>query len=776
MAAKSLVIVESPAKAKTINKYLGDGFQVLASMGHIRDLPTNRLGVDLEKGDFEPNYITMPSKKKVITELSAAAKKAKDVYLAPDPDREGEAICFHLQAAVIPEKTPTYRVLFNEITKVAVQKAIANPGTTNNNRVDAQQARRILDRLVGYLISPVLWKKVKRGISAGRVQSVALRMIVEREYEIVAFDKEEYWSFYADVEGAEKPQFRVRLVRWEGQAIRQGNKATKRAIENEEQAREVEKVLRSNPFVISDIKRKARKQNPATPFTTSKLQQDASRALGYSVKRVMMIAQKLYEGIEIEGEPVGLITYMRTDSTRVSEEAITQVRDYITKEYTPEYLPEEARRPKQKANAQDGHEAIRPTQVGLTPDSVADSLSNEELRLYTLIWRRFVASQMTAKKMDETILTIQSGDGELEARGLVTTFPGFSTLYTEKKSTAQKDDEGDKADLPALEEGETLKVHEIELKQNYTKPPARYSEASLVKALEENGIGRPSTYASILSTIQSRDYVEKRDARFWPSELGMVVIDLLTKSFPDLMDIKYTARMESRLDEVEAGELSWTELLKIFYDGFKTELEEAEANMPNMKRDGLHTDLKCEECGREVVIKSGKYGQFLSCSGYPDCKYAKKIKDMKIEDTEIPVLKVMIGKGDDAPQTLDKPCPDCGGELVRKRGRYGEFVACSNYPECKHIHKETIGVKCPSDGCDGEIQLKKSKRGKIFYSCVNYPKCDYVSWDKPTGEACPDCAAPTTFEKKRKKDPVIYCSKKECGFSRSLEEEAVVSS
>lgn len=769
---KSLVIVESPAKAKTINKYLGDDFKVMASMGHVRDLPTNKLGVHLDQ-DFAPDYIVMPSKQKIISELKSEAKKADAIYLAPDPDREGEAICWHLESSVVPEKKPVFRVMFNEITKNAIKAAISNPGKMDMNRVDAQQARRILDRLVGYLISPVLWKKVKRGISAGRVQSVALRMIVDREYEILSFNTEEYWTFHAQLEGGEKPDFKTRMVKWKGETVRVGNKTAKCAIDNEKMAREIEALLKSGQFRVDSIKRKAKRQNPPAPFTTSKLQQDASRALGFSVKKTMMVAQKLYEGIEIEGEPTGLITYMRTDSTRVSDEALGQVREFIGSNYAPEYLPAEARKLKQKANIQDGHECIRPTHPDYTPEMMAPHLDKDEQRLYGLIWKRFVASQMTAKLMDETVLDIHAAEGQFEAKGLVTTFPGFSTLYTEKPSEGSGDDEKS-SDLPRLEEGEILKVLELEARQNFTRPPARYSEASLVKALEENGIGRPSTYASIIATIQNRDYVEKRDRRFHPSELGMVVTDLLTKSFPDLMDIKYTAHMEDRLDEVEAGSRTWKNLLKDFYLGFETNLKAAESDMPNMKRDGLKTDLVCEDCGSPVVIKTGKYGQFLSCSNYPDCTYAKKIKDVDPESTNVPVLKAMIGNVQGADEALNIPCPDCKkGELVRKRGRYGEFVACTNYPDCKYIHKETIGVPCPKDGCDGQVHVKKSKKGKVFFSCTNYPKCQYVSWDRPTGEKCPDCGAVTLYQKERKKQLTHYCSVKECGFSREVEPESL---
>ncbi|CAM2008658.1 type I DNA topoisomerase [Acanthopleuribacter pedis] len=764
--AKSLVIVESPAKAKTINKYLGKDFKVLASMGHIRDLPTNKLGVDLEH-DFEPDYTAMASKRKIISELKSEAKKAESVYLAPDPDREGEAICWHLQQGVIPEGKQVFRVMFNEITKKAVQAAIDNPGAVNMHLVDAQQARRILDRLVGYLISPVLWKKVKRGISAGRVQSVALRMIVDREYEILAFDPVEFWTFVGLFEGSSKPEFKAKLVKWQGETLKQGNKDAKRNIANAEQADEIEKALKAAQFAISSVKRKAKKQNPPPPFTTSKLQQEASRALGFTVKKTMMLAQKLYEGIEIDGDPVGLITYMRTDSMRVSEEAINQVREYIGEQFDDTYLPAEARRVKQKKNIQDGHEAIRPTHVEFSPEYLAKRLEKDEARLYTLIWKRFVASQMAAKEMDETVLEITAADGLFEAKGLVTTFAGFTTLYTEAGS--EKSESGN--DLPKLEEGEILKVNELEKKQNHTKPPSRYTEASLVKALEENGIGRPSTYAAIIATIQNRDYVEKREGRFLPSDLGVVVTSLLTTSFPDLMDTHYTARMEGRLDEVEHGSLTWKHLLSDFYGGFAERLKEAEEKMPNIKRDGLETDLKCDECGNPMVIKTGRYGQFLSCSNYPTCTAAKRIKDLSPDDTEMPMLKGMIGKVNEAPEALNKPCPDCGHDLVRRNGRYGEFIACSNYPDCRYIHKELVGVKCPKGKCDGDVQVRKSKKGKVFYGCTKYPKCDFVSWDKPTGEKCPNCPAPTLYEKVRKKETTHYCNNSECKFSKVIEPE-----
>lgn len=764
---KSLVIVESPAKAKTINKYLGKDFLVMASMGHVRDLPTNKLGVDLEKS-FEPHYIVMPSKRKVISELRAAAKNADAVYLAPDPDREGEAICWHLKEAVIPEGKPVFRVMFNEITKRAVQDSINNPGKLNMNRVDAQQARRILDRLVGYLISPVLWKKVKRGISAGRVQSVALRMIVNREYEILAFNREEYWTFRANLEGSQKPAFQARLIQWEGQNLRMGNKTAPRTIDNEKAAKAVEAALKKSPFLIQSIQRKARKQSPPPPFTTSKLQQEASRALGFTVKKTMMIAQKLYEGIEVDGETTGLITYMRTDSTRVSEEAINDVRDFISQNFTANYLPKNARVTKQKENIQDGHEAIRPTRTNLRPETLERTLSKDEYRLYSLIWKRFVASQMNPKLMDETVITVRAGEGLLEAKGLVTTFPGFSVLY---QSASSQNEEGDESDLPNLSEGETLALLELQTEQNFTKPPSRYTEASLVKALEENGIGRPSTYAAIIATIQNRDYVEKRDSRFHPSELGMVVTDLLAQSFPELMDLKYTAKMENELDDVEAGGRTWVELMDRFYGSFQADLRKAEDHMPNMKRDGLPTDLKCEECANSLVIKTGKYGQFLSCSNYPECTFAKKIRDLDPNDTELQILKGMATKERETHKVLEDSCPDCGGALVRRNGKFGEFTACSNYPDCRYIHRELVGVTCPKPNCGGDIQVRKSRKGRVFYGCTNYPGCDFVSWDKPTGGPCPQCKAVTLYEKQRKKETIHYCQNQECKFSEVLEEE-----
>ncbi|PIE03615.1 MAG: DNA topoisomerase I [Acidobacteria bacterium] len=760
----ALVIVESPAKAKTINKYLGKDFIVLASMGHVRDLPRNQLGVDIEH-NFTPQYITMPSKNKVINQLQSAAKKADAVYLAPDPDREGEAICWHLEESIVPAGKPVYRVQFNEITKRAIQQAIENPGHTDMNRVNAQQARRILDRLVGYKISPILWKKVKRGISAGRVQSVALRMIVDREYAILAFKPEEYWTLTATMRGSVPPDFKTKLIKWEGKSLRVSAKKTASAIENGDQAKDMASLIKASDFTLSHIQKKARRQNPPPPFTTSKLQQDASRSLGFSVKKTMMVAQRLYEGVEIDGEPRGLITYMRTDSTRVSDEALTEVRHFIGSHYPPEYLPKTARQPKQKkGKIQDGHEAIRPTHADNTPERLTPYLNSDELRLYTLIWKRFVASQMEAKRMNETVFHIEAAKGLFESRGLVTTFPGFSALYQESKARSQEKVEKS-ADLPDLQQGETLQCLNLNTEQIFTKPPARYSEASLVKALEDNGIGRPSTYAAIISTIQNRDYVEKKQARFHPTNLGMIVTDMLLASFSDVMDIQYTARMENQLDRVEEGKQTWQNLLGEFYRGFEDHLVAAKEKMPDLKREGIHTDIDCELCGKPTVIKSGKYGQFLSCSDYPNCKFAKPIKEIKLESTNMPLLKGMIGVREEISESEGKTCPSCGkGSLVQKRGKFGEFIACSNYPECRYIHRESTGVKCPDKDCNGEIIERKSKRGKIFYGCSAFPKCHVVFWDKPVDIPCPSCTSPFLTEKKTKRQHVYVCPDKECGY------------
>ncbi|MGH9437551.1 MAG: type I DNA topoisomerase, partial [Terriglobia bacterium] len=611
--AKSLVIVESPAKAKTINKYLGSDYTVQASMGHVLDLPKKDLGVNIEDG-FKPTYITIPGKKDVISKLQAAARGAEAVYLAADPDREGEAICAHLRDLLASKKTKIYRVMFNEITRDAIREAFKNPGEIDSRLVDAQQARRILDRLVGYQVSPLLWEKVRRGISAGRVQTVALRLIVEREREIRAFQKREYWTITALLEGKNPPAFEARLVKIKGEEPE---------IPDEAAAEKHKVAAEAAGFTVQSVGTREKKKYPVPPFITSKLQQEAVRKLHFSAKKTMMFAQRLYEGVELGSEgSVGLITYMRTDSTRVAEGALVAARDYILKQFGAAYLPEGPVRYKTKKDAQDAHEAIRPTEVERTPESVKSYLSADELKLYKLIWQRFVASQMNPALFDQTTIDIAAGDYLFRATGSVERFNGFRAVYEEGQDDSkvvEEESEELKHRLPAIEQGERLKLQKLTPEQHFTEPPPRYNEATLVKVLEEKGIGRPSTYATILSVIQNREYVEKVQGRFYPTELGMVTSDLLIKSFTEIFDVAYTARMEEALDEVEEGKLKWTEALEDFYKKFKKELRAAERGMADLKGEGVPTDVKCEKCGKAMVIRLGRNGQFLACTGYPEC-------------------------------------------------------------------------------------------------------------------------------------------------------------
>ncbi|MCA1815531.1 MAG: type I DNA topoisomerase, partial [Acidobacteria bacterium] len=634
---KNLVVVESPAKAKTIEKYLGAGYRVLASIGHIKDLPSKGLGVDVEN-NFEPTYEVIPDAKKrnnrkIVATLKAAAKEADAIYLAADPDREGEAICQHLAEEIVPKRPakPAFRVMFNEITKRAVQDAFKEPKQIDAHLVDAQQARRVLDRLVGYKVSPLLCRTVGGRLSAGRVQSVALRMVVEREREIENFVKTEYWTVTANLAARLPPAFDARLYRVGEQTVKTGAfdqdvKKTEILISNEEQAKEIVAEAERQNFVVSEVTTKERRRNPVPPFITSKLQQEASRKLGFPVKKTMMVAQKLYEGVEIGGEgATGLVTYMRTDSTRISEAALGEVRDFISTQYGAPYLPEKAVHYRSKKDAQDAHEAIRPTDVARTPDSVARFLNKDELKLYRLIWQRFVASQMTAAVFDQTTIDIAAGRFTFRATGSVLKFDGFLKVYEEGRD--EKSDEDDEAArrLPPVERGENLTLNKITPEQHFTEPPPRYTEATLVKALEEKGIGRPSTYAAIMTTIQDREYVERVDGRFHPTALGMTVNDLLVASFDDLFNESYTARMEQELDEIEEGKLKWTEALREFYQKFAKDLKNAERTMRAAKQQAIPTDEKCENCGSQMVIKFGRFGQFLACSNYPECRTTREI-------------------------------------------------------------------------------------------------------------------------------------------------------
>ncbi len=746
---KSLVIVESPAKAKTISKILGKDFGVKASVGHIKDLPVKEMGIDIEH-NFAPTYIVIPGKEKVIKELKKASKEAEAIYLAPDPDREGEAIAWHIAEEIKDKKKKVYRIKFNEITKAAVLESIKNPGEIDVDKVDAQQARRVLDRLVGYELSPLLWRKVKRGLSAGRVQSVAVRLVVERERAIEAFKQEEYWSINAEFEGSSKPSFWSKLSRYAGDKV---------DIKDSTSAETAAGIIRQGRFVLSKIERKTRKRMPSPPFITSTMQQEAARKLRFTAKKTMTIAQQLYEGIELGDEgSVGLITYMRTDSTRVAAEAQQVARDFIEKSYGREYLPEKPPVYKSKASAQEAHEAIRPTYLDRAPEAIKQYLSKDQNALYKLIWNRFIASQMAPALLEQTSFDIScdtdAGKGEIffRASGSVVKFQGFTVLYTE--GTDEILDENESL-LPDLREGESLRLLNLQPRQHFTQPPPRYTEATLVKALEEEGIGRPSTYASILSTIQDRKYVHKAEGRFSPTELGVVVNDLLVERFAELMDIGFTANMEQKLDSIEEGKLKWERVVKDFYSPFHEKLGEALAIPGKVKPQDIPTEETCEKCGLPMVIRWGRHGRFLACSGFPDCKNAKPL-----DANKQPVEAVETGE----------PCPKCGSPMVLKSGRFGKFIACSKYPECKTTKPIATGVKCPLDG--GDIVERRSRKGKSFWSCGNYPKCKFATWYRPVPEKCPQCSAAFLGEKRSKTGEVfLVCLNKECGYKSEAKKE-----
>lgn len=812
--AKALVVVESPAKAKTINKYLGRDYKVIASMGHVRDLPKSKLGVDIE-GGFAPEYVVLPDRAKVIKELKDAAKVAERVYVATDPDREGEAIGWHLVEELgAANKKKVQRLMFNEITKKAILEAVEHPLAIDMRMVDAQQARRVLDRLVGYKISPILWDKVRRGLSAGRVQSVALKLICDRERDIEAFVAEEYWHVTARLAGQDPPDFDARLVK-------KGDSAAK--VRNEAEAKAVLADLSRAEFIISSVQTKERRKHAVPPFITSKLQQ-ASR---FPVKRTMMIAQQLYEGIQLPGEdaPVGLITYMRTDSVRVSEQALDEVRDHVREHFGADFVPEQPNRYKIKSSAQDAHEAIRPTSARLHPESVRAHLTPDQYYLYRLIWNRFVASQMTPATFDDTTVDITAGTYLFRAKGSVPKFAGWLAVYGQGNTEAEEserterpapvpaaagqadaDEESSSGVLPLLKEGQTLTVREIRPDQKFTQPPPRFNEGSLVKAMEENGIGRPSTYASIISVLQARDYVTKLEGRFRPTILGRRLVDkLLHPAFDDILDIEYTARMEDQLDQIEKGNADYKDTLTAFYKKFEKDLTLAARDMPSFK-EGQPTGEKCDKCGEgEMVEKAGKFGIFLACSRYPDCDNTRELEPAEASTEELeeacencgkPMLAkrgrfgmflactgypeckttrkiiatkqgVTAAKPD---QILEELCPNCGKNLVLKQGRFGEFTACTGYPACKYVKHKTTGVSCPKDG--GDIVERKSRRGKVFYGCVNYPKCDFTLWNKPISEPCPQCGAAFLTEKITKRHGrQLICANEECDYVRAAELE-----
>ena len=786
---KSLIVVESPTKVRTIGKFLGRDYTVKASMGHVRDLPEKELSVDIENG-FTPKYVIIRGKQKVVKQIRDAAQEVDHILLATDPDREGEAICWHLAHELKRTKKPMNRITFNEITRNAVLNAIKHPGKIDQKLVDAQQARRVLDRLVGYQISPILGRTIKWGLSAGRVQSVAVRLICEREDEIEAFVPEEYWSITAKLKGENTDPFEAKLFQVDKK---------KAKVENEEQAKAIVKEAGGEKFIVGKINRKEQKRSPVPPFITSKLQQEAARKLRFTAKKTMSVAQQLYEGLEIGDEgSVGLITYMRTDSTRVANEAIGSVREFIGERYGSDYLPGKPIYYRSKKGAQDAHEAVRPTSVMRTPESIKQFLKRDQYALYGLIWRRFVASQMKPAIFDVTTVDINAGRYTFRATGSIIKFRGFMSVYMEGRDDSAEEDK--ESILPELVVGQILQLLSLTPEQHFTQPPPRYSEATLVKALEENGIGRPSTYAAIISTIQDRDYVRKEQGRFVATEMGRLVNNVLIKSFPEIIDVEFTAKMEAELDDVEDGKRKWVEVLKEFYGPFSQSLKKAPDTIREAKKDMEEvTDEVCELCGKKMVIKWGRYGRFLSCSGFPECKNTKELNHQENSSNEPEstdevcekcgspmVIKVgrygrflacsaypkckntkQIGQDKKAPdEPTNEVCEKCGSPMVIKTGRYGRFLACSRYPECRTARPLSTGVDCPRPDCDGYIGEKRSKRGKVFYGCSNYPDCDFVLWNKPVSRKCPECGAPFLVEKTSKaKGDYLACINKECGYS-----------
>jgi DNA topoisomerase-1 len=747
VAKRALVVVESPTKVKTIQKYLDGKFIVKASMGHVRDLPKSQLGVDPKK-NFKPKYVISPAKQKVLEDLKKAAEKSEALYVATDPDREGEAIGWHLAQELAVDKKKVYRVTFNEITERAVKAAFTKPGKIDMHKVDAQQARRVLDRLVGYSLSPLLWDKVQRGLSAGRVQSVAVRLIVDREREIQAFVPVEYWSLHARLSARRPPPFEATLREVAGEKASLANEADTRAL----MAR-----LEGQRFVVRSVTRGERRRNPAPPFITSTLQQDAGRKLGFSAKKTMTVAQQLYEGIELGAEgAVGLITYMRTDSVRIAQDAQQEARRWASERLGAEYLPEAPPTYKSRAGAQEAHEAIRPSEMNRDPKSVARHLTKDQLALYRLIWERFVASQLMPAVYDTVSADIVAGDCLFRAQGQTLKFKGFTAVYVESREDDEAaDDEADRA-MPVLEEGEVLTLHGLDPKQHFTQPPPRYTEASLIKALEELGIGRPSTYASILGTIiNERGYVHRERRTLSPTELGVAVTDKLLPFFGDIMNVEFTAQMEGELDKVEEGELSWVDTIKDFYEPFKRDLARAKKEMGSEKA-GVPIGEACPECGGDLLERRGRFGKFIACSNYPDCKYKRNLPGSE--------------RAEDQP--TDEICPTCGKPMVIKHGRFGKFIACSGYPDCKTTKPVTLGIACPQAGCSGQLVERRSRKGRTFYGCSAYPACNFVVWQRPVAEPCPKCGATFLTVRVARGRQVRTCVREGCDYKQ--EEEITV--
>lgn len=740
--SKGLVIVESPSKARTINKYLGKEYQVIASVGHVKDLPESRFGVDIEK-NFQPHYVVIKGKKKILEQIKKAAHTASRIYLAPDPDREGEAIAWLIAEELDGEKKRIYRILIHEITEKGIRQAMGNPGRIDLNKVNAQQARRVLDRIVGYTISPLLWDKVRRGLSAGRVQSVAVRLICEREKEIASFIPEEYWSITATLQKGDGPPFSAKLTRLAEEEI---------VIATGERAEEVVAQCAGRDFTVTAVEKGQKRRFPSPPFTTSKLQQEAARKLRFTPSKTMKIAQGLYEGVELGPEgPAGLITYMRTDSTRLAPEAQAEARTLVTERFGGGYLPDSPPLYKNKKGAQDAHEAIRPTDPFRTPEILADLLSEDHWQLYKLIWTRFMSSQMAPSLFESTRVEISAGDALFRATGTVLLFPGFMAVYTEGRD----EDEEEEGGLPPLHAGDQLALRSLDPAQHFTQPPPRYTEATLIKELEEKGIGRPSTYHTILSTVLERKYVEKDNGHFRPTELGDVVNGLLVQHFPDVLSVEFTAKMEEQLDEIAEGGKEWVRTVREFYDPFNERLDKAKKEMRDIKREEIPTEIVCERCGLKMVIRWGKNGRFLACSGYPACRNTKEFEETDSGEIKVVNREIIVGG----------VCDQCGSPLMIKSGKFGRFLACSAYPSCTYTKPLGTGVTCPEPGCGGELIEKQTKRKRVFYGCSRYPTCQFALWEKPLARPCPSCGAPFLIEKKdAHKGRVISCQNRNCGY------------
>ncbi len=707
---KNLVIVESPTKVKTIEKFLGKNYTVKASVGHVRDLPKSRIGIDIDN-NFEPNYITIRGKGDVIKELKKEAKKADKIFLATDPDREGEAISWHLAHILKLDEEQENRIVFNEITKDAVKNASKNPRKIDMDLVDAQQARRILDRLVGYNISPLLWKKIQKGLSAGRVQSVALKLVIDKEREIMDFKPEEYWTLELEIKKSRK-KFIAKYL-----GIFENDKLKKVKIHNQDEINKILESIDKEKIIVMSIDKSKSYSRPSAPFTTSSLQQEANRRLNFTSRKTMMVAQQLYEGVNVKGQgSVGLVTYIRTDSFRLSDEAINSTKEYILSKYGEKYYKHRVykKTKKNENKVQDAHEAIRPTSIDLTPEKIKDSLTNDQYKLYNLIWKRFVACQMSDAVYDVTKVLFNNNDNIFESSGRILNFDGFRTVY---KYSDEKDDKL----FPDMEVDEVMDISNVDPKQHFTQPPARYTEASLIKDLEEKGIGRPSTYAPTITTITSREYVAKEKGSLFPTDMGFLVTEMMEKYFLEIVDEKFTADLEDHLDQVAEGNVNWQSVISDFYSGFKTKLDIAEKEMEEIEIKDEVSDVKCENCDVFMVVKRGRFGKFLACPNYPECKNTKPLNEK------------------DAPEETNEVCEKCSSKMLKRRGRYGEFLACSNYPECKNTKPiiKTIGVKCPR--CGGEVSIKYTKAGRRFFGCSNYPDCNYISWFEPTNEKCPDC-------------------------------------